>query len=109
MHLLRPKFESWHTEVLTCSALEMRGIDTIWETTNRAVDALRASGELTQLRAAQATAWMWSELRDSLLDDLRKDARVGAMLPDLEARVGRGEITPTRAARELLHTFGAGG
>jgi LAO/AO transport system kinase len=107
VHLLRPKFEAWHTEVLMCSALELRGIDAVWEAAQRAVEAIRASGELAGLRADQATAWMWSEVRNTLLEDLRSDPRVGALVPALEARVGRGEITPTRAAHELLVAFAA--
>ena len=105
VHLLRPKWQAWSTEVLSCSAMTGAGIDEVWEAVIRFRTALEESGELGAHRSAQAVAWLWSEIGDTLLERFRGDDRVAARLPRLEAEVARGDCTPTRAARELLETF----
>jgi LAO/AO transport system kinase len=106
VHLLRPKWRSWNTEVLSCSALEQRGVDEVWEAVCRFHQKMLDSGELDQLRSQQATASMWREVEDVLLDRLHGDERVAALLPALEERVAAREITPATAARRLLETLG---
>lgn len=102
VHLLRPKWASWSTEVLTCSALEARGIAEVWETIERFAHTVDASGELATLRAEQARSWMWAELQDGLIDALRADTDVQQLLDEVETDVVEGRITPGAAARQVL-------
>ena len=92
---------------MQCSALNHRGIDTIWSTIGEFRDAVGADGELDRHRARQATAWMWSEVRDDLLGAFRADPQVQALLPQVEADVAAGTVSPTAAARRLLDAFGS--
>ena len=78
--LLRPASPNWSPPVLTCSALVGDGIGAVWGAVEDHHAALAPGGEIAARRATQARAWMWSE-------------------------VGRGEITPHAAARELLAAF----
>jgi LAO/AO transport system kinase len=105
VHLLRPKWNAWATEVLACSALNQNGISEIWESVETFTAAVTADGELADARSQQATAWLWSEIGDSLIDQFRSDRRISAVLPSAEDDVGKGRITPTRAARDLLARF----
>jgi len=107
VHLLRPKWESWATEVLACSALIGTGVAEVWSEVERFRRTVTDSGELADVRAGQSTAWLWSEIGDTLLDRFRDDAGVAALLPMVEAEVAAGRLTPTRAARELLSRFGS--
>ena len=70
--------------------------------------AVSASGELDRARARQATAWLWSEISDSLLDRFRADDRVAPHLPEVEAAVAAGSLAPTQGARRLLALAGWG-
>ncbi len=106
MNLLRAKWESWQTEVLTCSALEGRGIGEVWDAVERFEHAVRDSGELQAARARQAKTWLWTEVREGLLDRLRADPVVGGMLTDIEDEVVAGTTTPAAGARRLLDQFG---
>jgi LAO/AO transport system kinase len=105
VHLLRPKWQSWATEVMACSALTNIGITDIWDAVGRFIAAVDSSGELRTVRSQQATAWLWSEISDTLLDRFRADPAVASMLEDAEAAVASGLRTPTRAARQLLDRF----
>lgn len=107
LHLMRPKWQAWTAEVLACSALEGRGVREVWTEVERFVAAVGGSGassELAGARARQAVAWMWSEVQDTLLDRLRGDPRVLAVVDDLEAEVADGRLGAAAAARQLLDT-----
>lgn len=105
VHLLRPKWEAWATEVMTCSALTSTGITEVWDAVTRFIETVEASGELVDARAHQATAWLWSEISDTLIDRFRADPVVAEQLHEAEAAVASGLRTPTRAARQLLDLF----
>ena len=48
---------------------------------------------------------MWSEVTDTLLDELRGDAAVRARIDSLEDDVSRGRLSPGAAARQVLAAF----
>jgi LAO/AO transport system kinase len=66
---------------------------------------VHASLDVDQHRSAQAQSWLWDEVRETLLDELRTDPAVAELAPDLEAQVTAGELSPAAAAHELLRTF----
>ena len=105
LHLLRPKWTAWTAQSLSCSAGERTGVAAVWQ----AIEAFRAatigSGEADRQRQAQAVAWMWSEVQDTLLDRLRTDPAVAALVGPLETEVAAGQVTPTAAASRLLEAL----
>jgi LAO/AO transport system kinase len=105
LRLLHPRSENWKVEVRTCSARDRVGIDETWETVVRHHQALEASGELEGRRAAQARDWMWTEVQDSLIADLREDPEVRGQLPQLEQAVSTGRIPAAVAATRLLEIY----
>jgi LAO/AO transport system kinase len=105
LQLLHPRSADWKVAVRTCSARDGSGIDEAWQTMLDYRDTLQASGEFDLRRAAQARAWMWSEVHDSLVAALQGDPEVRKMLPELEAATSEGQLPPTLAARQLLERF----
>jgi LAO/AO transport system kinase len=105
VHLLRPKRPGWEVQVLACSARTGAGVAELWEAVTSAHADLVASGAVPALRAGQATAWMWNEVTDSLLDQLRSHPEVRAALADLERSVADGSTPPAAAAQEILARF----
>ena len=105
LKLLHPRARDWQVPVKTCSALDGRGISEVWDIVERYRTMLEASGALTERRAQQAKAWMWSETSESLLSALRRDSGVRHMIPKLEEAVMRGGLPPTLAAAKLLEAF----
>jgi LAO/AO transport system kinase len=104
LHLVRPRSNAWTPRVLTCSALEQRGVDELWAAID---DFARATTGMEQevRRRDQARAWMRDELADNVLDRLHDDAATAAAADDLEADVAAGRLAPTTAARRLLDVF----
>ncbi len=105
LRLLHPRSADWKVEVRTCSARDDVGIAEAWEVALHHHDVLEASGQFTARRAAQARAWMWSEVNDSLIMALQSDPEVRKRIPALEAAASEGRIPPTIAARQLLEVF----
>jgi LAO/AO transport system kinase len=105
LHLVRSSDPGAIERVRICSALLGEGIHEVWEAVVALVGAMRASGELEERRTEQARSWMWSEVTETLLDDLRKDAAVRARIGVLEDGVSSGRMSPAAAAREVLAAF----
>lgn len=105
LQLLHPRSANWKVTVRTCSARDGTGIAETWKTVLSYRDTLQASGEFDTRRAAQARAWMWSEVNDSLVTALQGDPEVRRQIPALEAAVTAGRLPPTLAARQLLELF----
>ncbi len=101
VHLMRPKRPGWEVAVLLASSVESAGIDEAWTSIAGAIDRLRADGTLDELRADQAVAWMWSEVREEAVARTLGAAGV-VRAKALEDQVRRGERTPASAAAELL-------
>ncbi len=100
LHLVASRDDGWVTPVLTCSALEETDLDVVRDQLRTHRRHLDRSGLLVEQRRRQDVAWMWSTIDDRLLTRFRAAHRDRAT--ELEDEVRRGEITPTRAAEELL-------
>ncbi len=103
LHLMRPKFSGWTAGVVLASALKGEGLDQVWRQVQSFEAALREQGELDRMRADQAKAWMWSEIKDQMMDAFR--AHLPERLPEVEQAVMKGKTPPTAAARMLLKDF----
>ncbi len=104
LQLLRPRSHEWSVEVATCSARDRVGIDAAWDAMLRHRQALDA-GELEVLRAEQARHWLWSEVQDSLVADLREKLGGGHKIVELERAVSEGRVPATIAAEQLLDIY----
>ncbi|PWC81605.1 protein kinase, partial [Azospirillum sp. TSO5] len=95
----------WRVPVLSCSAFRKIGIDTVWQTIGEHKALTEANGARASRRAEQARAWLWSEIRETLIDRFRAHPAVRADLARLEAEVTAGTTIPAAAAHILLGRF----
>ncbi len=100
--LLQPSSLSWNPPVLTCSALELTGIEVIWETALQHREVLSCSGELQEKRRRQAADWMWSLIDEGLKERFTHHPEVKKQLPRICREVAKGSLAPTSAADKLL-------
>ncbi|MGC5007214.1 methylmalonyl Co-A mutase-associated GTPase MeaB [Streptomyces sp. NBC_00353] len=105
LRLMHPADAAWTPPVLTCSARESTGLDTLWERLEQHRALLDSTGRLAAKRRDQQVDWTWTMVRDELLDSLRSHPQVRALTPSLEQRVRAGELTATLAAEEILAAF----
>ncbi len=105
LNLIRPKSAGWRAEVYLASALQGSGLAEIWQTVKRFQTTLAEDGGTRRSRSAQARRWLWEEIQDDLMAELRSDQDISALISAREKQVGAGTVTPTAAAREILAAF----
>ncbi len=93
-------------QVLTCSALQHKRVDAVWEAIEHRFQRLRSSGELAQRRRRQQVRWLWAIIEDRLKQAVRENPRVQSIRQELEAQVLAGSLPPESAARSILNAFG---
>ena len=102
---MHPRSEHWQVPVEAYSALEGSGTAEVWDIIQRYQTALSEAGEIKRNRAHQAKTWMWSEVMDELVDNLKSDPDVTAQVKQLQKKVTDGKLSPTVAAQQLIATF----
>jgi LAO/AO transport system kinase len=106
LHILSPRSPNWAPPVVTYSALTGDGIAELWAQVIAHRDQLTASAELTARRREQQVKWMWTMLDDFWRSRIASDAKLKATLPQIEAAVAAGQLSPARAVDELVAALG---
>ena len=106
LRIIQPESPTWHPTVCTISGLTGAGLPELWAEMERHHTLLTATGELAAKRSRQQVAWMWSMLDARLLDTLRSNPRVRAILPDLERAVQANELPASLAVEQIMTAFG---
>lgn len=104
LRMLRSPTAGWTPEVTTASALGGKGVIEVWEVVERFQAAVGPQG-IARRRGEQARAWMWNEVGETLLAELRKHPEVKRLVTGLEREVEGGRTTPAAAARRMLQAF----
>ena len=102
MQLVQPSVSVWSPPVLTCSALTLAGLSTIWQTVQEHHETLTQSGELAAKRKEQALQWMWSLICQGLKDRFYRHPEAQRLLRVITDKVRKGEVAAASAARNLL-------
>jgi len=102
LNMLMPASPNWRPPVLTCSAVEGKGIDTVWKTILDHRDKLTASGELAEKRKTQDLDWMSFLLDEGLRQWFYASPNVREALPRVRKDVEEKKTSPTAAADSLL-------
>ncbi|WP_328324255.1 MULTISPECIES: methylmalonyl Co-A mutase-associated GTPase MeaB [unclassified Streptomyces] len=105
LRLMHPADAAWTPPVLSCSARESLGLDTVWERLEQHRKVLDASGRLAAKRRDQQVDWAWTMVRDGLLKELHDHPDVRRLAPLLEQELRGGTLTPTLAAERILGAF----
>ena len=106
LHILTPRSSSWTPPVVTYSALTGEGVAELWAQVVLHRERLGATGELVELRRQQQVKWLWSMLEDRVFSRLRTDAGLRVKLPQIEAAVAGGTLSPTLAVEQIAAALG---
>jgi LAO/AO transport system kinase len=106
LDILSPGSPDWKPPVVTISARDNRGLDTLWAKVETHRRTMTATGAFAARRGEQAVTWMHDILQERLLTVLRADAAAAKRQRALEEEVRKGKRTPAVAAGELLALVG---
>lgn len=105
IHLFPPKENNWTPSVETCSALEGKSIDTIWEVIENFKIFTTANQSFDKKRQAQAKFWLQESINEQLRNLFSKHPAVQEALVEIEKAVLEGKKTPFQGAAMLLALF----
>ncbi|HGF6499228.1 methylmalonyl Co-A mutase-associated GTPase MeaB [Escherichia coli] len=101
LHILRRKYDEWQPRVLTCSALEKRGIDEIWHAIIDFKTALTASGRLQQVRQQQSVEWLRKQTEEEVLHHLFANEDFDRYYRQTLLAVKNNTLSPRTGLRQL--------
>jgi LAO/AO transport system kinase len=101
LHILAPRSANWSPPVVTCSALTGEGIPELWAAILDHRERMSKSGELEARRRTQQVKWMWAMLEERMFAQLRSSAALKTKLPQIEAAVAAGKMSPSLAVEEI--------
>ena len=104
LRLIHPRDTLWRPPVLTMSAVEGTGLQELWDTVLRHRVVSTESGEFEAKRRRQQVDWMWSMVRNTVLDRVLSDPGVKDIRAEVERQVRDGELTAALGAERILET-----
>ncbi len=107
LNIIASTSPNWSPPVITISGLENLGLDEMWNAIERHRKTLTRSGEYEERRQAQAVKWMHDMLEDRLKASLRANQKVAMRLPEIEAQIRDGKLTPALGVEEILGLIGS--
>jgi GTPase len=107
LRLIYPRDTLWRPPVLTMSAREGTGLQDLWHTVLRHRDVLTDAGEFETKRRRQQVDWMWSMVRETVLDRVLSHPAVKDIRAEVERQVRDGELTAALGAQRILDTASA--
>ena len=105
LRIITPMDPVWTPPVVTVSALENKGLDTLWEKVDLHRRTMTDTGAFEAKRKAQRIRWMWAMIDDRLTSRLRADEKIKKLTHDMENGISAGTVTPALAADKILAAF----
>ncbi|MFO7799744.1 methylmalonyl Co-A mutase-associated GTPase MeaB [Rhodohalobacter sp.] len=105
LSLFPPSPSGWKPKVLTCSALQAKGIEEIWEEVQNYLELTYKNGFFEKRRKEQAAYWMYETINQELKQKFYSDPTVKEKLAEFEKDVQSGKLSSFKAAKELLELF----
>jgi len=105
LHLFPPAESGWSPKVITVSARENRGMDTLLGIFAEYFDHINSNGFLEKRRMEQSKHWMYTTIQERLLDGFFHDPHISRRIKDVEKKVMEGRMTSFQAATKLLEEY----
>lgn len=105
LHLFPPKESKWTPKVMTCSALQKKGIDQLW----LAILEFKAFAQQTKYwavnRQKQARYWLYESINQELQAAFFQSEAVKDQLEQIEDEVVKGNLSSFSGAKHLIKQF----
>jgi LAO/AO transport system kinase len=105
LHYFPASQSGWFPRVQTCSAIENRGIDELWETIMDYEKMTKASGYFEERRKEQAITRMHDTIVENLTGSFYNNEEIKQMSSGFERQLREGTITSYKAAWNMLNKY----
>ncbi|HSH24234.1 MAG TPA: methylmalonyl Co-A mutase-associated GTPase MeaB [Massilibacterium sp.] len=105
LHYLQPATEGWVTQAHTASSYTGEGIGDIWNVIETFQNKMTKSGVLQNRRESQTIHWINEMVEEQLIFRFKQHPVIKQQKPFIEQQVLNGQLSPTKAAKDLLELF----
>ena len=105
LHLFPPHDSGWSPEAITCSSIELNGIDEVWDMVYRYIQFVKSSEFFDVKRNSQAKYWMYETINERLKNSFYQNLEIQKLLIESEKQVLSNEKSSFIAAKNLLDTY----
>ncbi|MDC7999297.1 methylmalonyl Co-A mutase-associated GTPase MeaB [Gilvibacter sediminis] len=102
LHLYPEKENGWTPKTLTCSAIENKGIDAIYQLIQKFTEQTQESGSFAQKRHQQEHYWFKETISNAVLDDFYNKPEIINEIKVQKALLDEQKTTPFEAAFAVL-------
>jgi LAO/AO transport system kinase len=102
--LLHPKYEGIPVQCLTVSALQHKGIDSVWDQVSEFIDALKERNILDELRQKQNINWFKRLTEHALIHSLWNEVANKEKSERLIQKIKNNTISPSEASQKMLNS-----
>lgn len=103
LHLFAADESGWEVPVMTCSALENRGMEEVLTVIQRFEQEQKLNGFFEKNRKEQDLTWFRQAVRELLLDYFFANAELMAYMKDLETEILKGKLTSYQGAEQIAN------
>ena len=105
LHLFQPSKSGWGPKVLTCSAINNKGIDDIWKMIGDFCKTVQNSGHFDQRRNKQEQQRLHETIMEALKSSFYSDPQIQEDINEAEKMIQDGKATAYQAAGVLLDKY----
>ena len=105
LHLFPAPESGWTPEAITCSAIELNGIQELWEMVKRYVEFVKSNRYFNSKRISQSKYWMYETINEQLKSNFYQNPEIQNRLVENEKKVLSDEISSFVAAKNLLDSY----
>lgn len=105
LNLFPPQKSGWLPRVVTCSAVENKGISEIWDIINEYVNFTKSNKYFYENRSNQDVYWFFQTLENGLKETFFSSNYVKLKINDLLNDIKSNKISSFKAATDLLNSY----
>ncbi len=105
LHLFPADDAGWSPKVEICSAIQNKGIDTVWQMVKSHKEILVAKNIFVSRRNQQLLNWFDKLLTEGLLNAFNSNTSIEKNLPEIKKEVLSGKLLPAEATEKLIKIF----
>ncbi len=107
LHIFPQSESGWEPVVTKASSTKNIGIDTVWDEINKYKQLVSENGYFNKNRNHQKIRWMYDNINEELKRMFYGSKTIANKLTGLEKRIISSEISPVKAAEDMIETFKA--
>ncbi len=105
LHLFPPNDNEWQPQVLTCSAIENKGMGEVVELIEDFIELVKQNGFFESNRKNQDKAWFRETLKEMILREYFDNPDFSRMRSRIEEQILNGELTSFQGAELLIKQY----